>query len=254
MGFFNKLNNLFKDIGNVSNSNSSTITPSANYTHNTANIVDTNIALELFDSQCLGGVTSKKTQQILALCKNREEILLKAIEFCGVNPTDAKQLYIASHCYVWLGAKYRTQAIEYLNKYISVGASWSGTPKGIMSYGNYTVNQLDASKASVYHYLGKAYEGEYDFENAEIAYANAEKLEPYFATYSVCIANTYIKRNELPKALQYLQGKKQTPYYKNDINDYKLLLGNALSDVLSKIEKGYVYKPRKKKNIVSASS
>ena len=83
-------------------------------------------------------------------------------------------------------------------------------------------------------------------KEAEEAYSNAERLEPYFATYSVCVANTYIKRNELQKALDYLLSKKTSHYYKHDINNYAVLLNKALSDVDSKIQKGYVYKPRKK--------
>lgn len=209
---------------------------------------DVDIALQLFESQGIGGTIGAKAKTILNTCKNRQEVLLKAIELCGDNPSDAKSLYIVSHCYVWLGAKYRVQAIKYLEEYIAVGASWSGTPKSVIDMGNYSFNQLSGNKASVYHYLGKAYEGEYMFEKAENAYKEAEELCPEFATYSVCVANTFVKRNDLEKALNYLQNKKQTSYYKNNIDDYKMLLDNALIDIKSKIDKGYVYKPRKKAN------
>ena len=210
---------------------------------------DDDIALQLFESQGIGGTVGKKAQKILNSCQNRQEVLLKAIELCGSNPSEAKQFYIVSRCYVWLGAKYRVQAIEYLEKYIAAGASWSGTPKGTINYGGVSINQLEANKSETYHYLGKAYEGEYQFEKAEQAYLNAEKLSPYFATYSVCVANTYVKRNDLQKALNYLLNKKQTSYYKSNVNEYKVLLDAALDDINSKIKKGYVYKPRRKKSI-----
>ena len=206
------------------------------------------IALQLFNSQNLGETVNTQAQKIIDSCSNRQEILLKAIELCGNDPTTPKQLYIVSHCYVWLGAKYRKQAIEYLEKYIAVGAAWDGTPQDTIDMGNYQIDQLKANKASVYNYLGKAYEGEYQFDKAEQAYLNAEKLDPSFATFSVCVANTYIKRNELEKALEYLNSKKQTSYYKQDTQDYRVLLENAINDVTSKIEKGYQYKPRKRQN------
>lgn len=209
---------------------------------------DDDIALQLFESQGVGGVVGRNAKKILSSCKDRKEVLLKAIELCGENPTTPKQLYIVSNCYVWLGAKYRVQAIEYLEKYINAGAVWSGTPKDIIKFDGYSVNQFEANKASVYYDLGKAYEGEYEFEKAEQAYLNAEKIEPYFATYSVCVANTYVKRNDLQKALNYLENKKQGNYYKKNINDYKTLLDSAIDDVTKKIEKGYQYKPRKKQN------
>lgn len=211
---------------------------------------DTEIALQLFESQGVGGNVGVKAKRIIASCKNRQEVLLKAIELCGPNPISAKQLYIVSHCYVWLGAKYRTQAIEFLEKYIAVGALWSGTPRGTIKYDGYSVNQLDANKASVYNYLGEAYEGEYEFEKAEQAYKNAEKIEPHFATYSVNVAKTYVKRNDLSKALLYLQGKKNNKYYKKDIDDYKSIIDKEIADISSKIKKGYTYKPRNKKKTV----
>lgn len=103
---------------------------------------DVDIALQLFESQGVGGTIGTKAKAILSACKNRQEVLLKAIELCGPNPVDAKSLYIVSHCYVWLGAKFRVQAIEYLEKYIAVGASWEGTPKSILDMGDYSVDQL----------------------------------------------------------------------------------------------------------------
>lgn len=213
---------------------------------NTENDID--IALQLFESQGIGGNIGSKAKAILKNCKTRQDVFLKAIELCGENPSDPKSLYIVSHCYVWLGAKYRTKAIEYLEKYIAVGGVWSGTPSDIIEMNGYSVDQLASNKASVYSYLGKAYEGEYMFEKAETAYTTAEKLIPYFATYSVCVSDTYVKRNDLHKALHYLNNKKQTSYYKKNVDDYRILLDKAISDIEGKIKKGYVYKPRKKSN------
>lgn len=209
---------------------------------------DEDIALQLFESQGIGSVVGKNAKKILNSCKDKQAVLLKAIDLCGENPKTPKQLYVVSNCYVCLGAKYRLQAIEYLEKYIDVGAVWSGTPKDTIKFDGYSVNQLEENKALVYYNLGKAYEGEYEFEKAEQAYSNAEKIEPHFATYSICVANTYIKRNNLQKALDYLENKKYGNYYKKNINDYKILLDSAIDDVMKKIEKGYQYKPRKKQN------
>ena len=111
---------------------------------------DVDIALQLFESQGIGGTIGAKAKTILNTCKNRQEVLLKAIELCGDNPSDAKSLYIVSHCYVWLGAKYRVQAIKYLEEYIAVGASLSGTPKRVIDSSNYSGNQLSVNKASFY--------------------------------------------------------------------------------------------------------
>ncbi|MBP0965477.1 MAG: hypothetical protein J5999_09340 [Oscillospiraceae bacterium] len=204
------------------------------------------IALELFESENVGGNVSSEAKRILKSCSGRQEVLLKAIELCGSEPDTPKKLYIVSHCYVYLGAAYRKQAIKYLEEYILKGAVWEGTPAARIREDGYILDQLKANQASVYSYLGKAYEGEYEFEKAETAYKSAESLAPYFAAYAVQTAETYIKRNNLQTALNYLEKYKKSTYYKKNVNDYKLLLDNAISDINSKISKGYVYRPRKK--------
>lgn len=209
------------------------------YEENTINSIPSHsnnveIALQLFESQGIGGEIGSEARRILNSCSNRQEVLLKAIEMCGENPSTPKALYVVSSCYVWLGAKYRPQAIEYLEKYLDVGLFCE--PENAIYV-----------KASVYKYLGEAYEGEYEFDKAEQAYLTAEKICPDTPCHVVDTSRIYIKKGDLQRALNHLEATKSSVYYRKNINDYKTVIDSYVDDVKMKISKGYVYRPRKKK-------
>lgn len=231
---------IFKNIANSQNSNA-------------------DLALELFSTLGVGGGNhlSNRAQTILSLCKHRTDVLKKMIELCP-EPKTAKELYIVSTAYVWLGAGYRKEAIEYLLKYIDAGAVWDETPNGFIYLFGYKENQMSSNIAKVYFDLGQCYEKEYLFEEALSAYEKAADYNKYFAYYIVCIANINVKTGNYISALQVLYDAKNSQYYKvyhyktidgknNKNDDFIRSIDNAIIETENKKQRGYVYKPRKNK-------
>lgn len=221
---------------------------------------NTDIALELFGTLGSGGNTqlSKSAKNILSRCNHRTDVLKEMINLCP-NPTTQKELYIVSTAYVWLGAGYRKQAIEFLTKYINVGAYWEGTPNQFVNLYGFDIDQKKANIAYVYENLGMSYEGEYMFQEAFDAYKKAYELCPYYSIGIVKMANIYVKMNTIDNALKLLKEAKKSQYYKKYIwkdnvlgttyknDDFVKSIDRAIKDIQEKKLKGYVYRPRRNK-------
>lgn len=168
--------------------------------------------------------------------KKRRKVLLTAIDLCG-EPETAMGLFIISSCYAELGEKYSKQAIYYLEKYISIGASWSGTPhQQIEIQGGYVYDQLKGEQAHAYYLLGSSYCCEHEFSKAEDAYKKAVQLDPYCSYYVIGVADTYVKRNDFQGALSYLIEKTECEYYKHNIHFYKEKINLAIDKIIKRIK------------------
>lgn len=187
---------------------------------------------------------SEDLKQVLNPCVTRAERFAKVAELCKPSET-CEELYFISKSYVRAGAEYRKQAIEYLNKYIEVGAFWEGLPSEVIKIDGYEVDQKIANIADAYTNLGNCYEGEYMFSEALKCFKNAYSLTPYFCGNIIKTVQVYIKMNNLQGALDFLDSTKNNTYYA--LRDYKNSIDKCCSDVEEKIKKGYIYKPRKKK-------
>ncbi|MBR1723437.1 MAG: hypothetical protein IJ723_00215 [Ruminococcus sp.] len=174
--------------------------------------------------------------------KSKSDCFVAVAKMFG-EPKTNDQIYMVSQCYVKAGAAYRYQAITYLEKFIAVGAVWSGTQRAKINMGDHVEDQLLASIASIWYQLGKAYEGEYEFEKARQAYLKAFEIDRYY-TPAVCgVANTYVKMNDLSGGIKYL-----AQFSKSDYKDLKLIAREEAKKIREKKAAGYVYKPRKKKS------
>lgn len=198
-----------------------------------------------------GGVVSPpytyKVQRLIKKCGSKKDCLMAAISLCGI-PTTPKQLYIVSHCYFLAGALYRPQAIEYLLKYIKLGAVWEGTPKDNINIDGYIINQLSLNKASVYYNLGKSYEGEYQFDDALNWYFKSLKINPTSSPAVYAIADVYVKKNCIDDGLKFLQSYRNSKY-----KDVRLIVDEKSRELRDKKAKGYVYKPRPRKKDTTMS-
>lgn len=143
-------------------------------------IDNTELAYQLFETQMLGGDVDKKyrysVNKILKECTpngdtypGRQQVLLKIIELIG-DPTTPKQRFIVAKAYAWSRAGYRDKAIYYLKLYLN-------NPLYKEAYIHIKFNVDDTPEKSklhhlseMYGYLGKAYMGEYDFDNALSVY------------------------------------------------------------------------------------
>lgn len=208
-----------------------------------------NLALEV-SNYYHGGLVNLpfQVQQFIKSNNNSKiDSLMAAINLCG-DPNTPKKLYIVSRCYVMAGAKYRPKAIEYLLKYIDVGAVWEGTPRDNIQMDDYIINQLDLSRSMTYCDLGKAYEGEYQFLNALYWYQRALKIDPTSTPAVYHIADVYVKMNDIDAGLKFLKEIKKRRY-----KDMKLIANEKIKELNEKKTKGYIYKPRPRKRGTNSS-
>ena len=185
---------------------------------------------------------NNELNSILSSCKTRSEKLEKIAKLCEPAET-SEDLYYISKSYVWAGAQYRTEAIKYLLEYIDAGGFWEGLPDEKISMDGYVFDQKAGHISSAYADLAKCYEGEYEFDKALEAYQKAYELLPYSPASLIGVSTVYIKKNNLDNALTVLEEAKNSPYY--NIPDFSDVVDRHIIDVKNKIEKGYIYKPRK---------
>lgn len=186
----------------------------------------------------------QELEVLLSNCTTRSEELEKIAELC-IPAETPEELYLVSKAYVWAGAKYRQEAIKYLNDYIAAGAFWEGLPDGQIQMKGYVFDQKAGNIASAWSDLGTCYEGEFEYEKAYHCFEKAFSILPYSPSNLVKMSNIFVKKNELSNALSVLQNAKSSIYYK--LPEFSSVIDKAILDVQGKINKGYVYKPRKKK-------
>lgn len=224
-------------------------------------------ALKLFQSTLIlggGNITpqeEKKIKSIAEKCKSRQELLNKIIEICGT-PTTPKARYVCAMAYSWSNKEYREKAVESLNLYLN-NELYEGAYKNV-SHASFAGRKFSLEEERNIHIsnmlnsLGKKYEELYQFEEALNCYEKAHILDPYQGTQLHYIAKVYIKMNRLEEIKIRMEKEKQSNYYepvkyktildKEYIeNSYKMNVDSILEDINKKIEKGYVYRPRKKK-------
>lgn len=208
----------------------------------------------------------------------RSQLFNQAIRLIG-NPTTSKQRYILAISYYWLGANYRKDTIKYLTSYIQNGI-WEGAyVEGSTAISNlFPLSDKENHIAQMYEYLANAYDGEYEFEKAVAARESALSYCNYSPTPYIQLADTYRKLNRLDLSLQVLKKAKQNALYKlgiklinnpnytivkhnsNDLfkiqqQEYKEMLARDFasaidikySEIENKIDNGYIYRPRKRK-------
>lgn len=220
------------------------------------------LAQNIFNTLCVGYSFSPKVQMeindITKQCSSRQDILDKVIELCNPPNTPHKR-YLTAMAYSWSVAKYRQEAIFSIKQYLD-GALYEAAYNNI-SHGTvccHPVSEEDIHLSNMYRDLGRAYEGEYDFEKAYQAYSESVKLTPYYAHTYCNLARVLTKMNNIAAAKEVFEKSKKTIYYepftiktqlgKSYVDDgFKKVIDSSLSEVVEKINKGYVYRPRRKK-------
>lgn len=198
---------------------------------------------------------SKESMKIIKHAKNKDDILDKAIELCVNAKEPAAYLNIAE-AYRLKGTKYRSEAIKYYNKFLENPVFMKTNKKyAIQAYQNITTENIELS--NVYMNLGNAYEGQYDFEKALKMYKESQKIDPSNQIIYCCIARVYSKMNKLDESINILRKAKSSKYYKinattilNKVykdDTFAKVIDSYLKDYEDKKERGYIYRPRKKK-------
>lgn len=222
------------------------------------------LAEKLFSTLSIGSTSVSNNKQIRAIlkqCPTRQDILNKVIELCG-NPITPRQRYILAKAYSWSKSEFRRQAILYIEQYLS-NPLYNDAYKNLHHSSAGKQFTLDEEKnihiSEMYSYLGKAYEGEYEFDKALVCFKKEQELAPFWPSPYCHICDVLVKQNKLNEAMKTYISARKSPYYKPI--KYKDLLGTSHTDdtfkkvieakiieLQEKLDKGYVYKPRKKKS------
>ncbi len=238
----------------------------------TAEIDTVDLALYLLSTLSIGSITPEKYKQTveneLRLCDvnntgfpDRQTLLLRIIELAG-NPDTPKQRYLLAKAYSWSHAEYRPQAIKYLNLYLN-SDPYCGAYENVYipedkNNPSSWVSPKNQHLSEMYSALGDAYLGEYMNQEALYAYQKANEYAPSFVGTYYAMANAYTHMNELEHALDVFENAKNSPYYltrnwydkisgqNREITFWKSIDAGE-KEIREKIERGYVYRPRKTK-------
>lgn len=233
-------------------------------------IDETNLANDLFTSLGVGGTYTypKETDEILKKCHSRQEVLDKVLEYCIEADTPQKR-YLLAKASSWSNAKYRKQSIYYITKYLN-NELYEYQYKNISHFLNCigydsfkaTAQEKEETEkrihiSNIYQDLGKSCEGEYLFTDAKISYSKAVELTPFYAHCYIKLSQIYEKMNTLNEAMNVLISAKKSIYYPpytyTDVlgkaytdTTFKEVIDRYIKELQEKIDKGYVYKARRK--------
>ena len=192
---------------------------------------------------------------------DRQTLLLRIIDLVN-EPKTPEQRYLLAMAYSWSHTEYRLKAIEYLNIYLSNEIYEGAFDRIWIPNDNDNplswVSPINQHLSTMYCALGDAYLGENLYEEALHAYQKANEFAPSYASTYCSIAKVYVHMNELQKALSVFEDAKNTPYYSRrqwydkisgktrDIDFWKSI-DRGEAQIKEKIQKGYVFRPRAKK-------
>gem|GEM_PF-942019 len=199
-----------------------------------------------------------KAKSIVQQCPTNQDVFNKIIELCG-EPKTSRQRYILAEAYAISRVAFRKQAIYYLQLYLS-----NPPYEDAYIYSHHLVGHRESSVEEeknihlghMYDNLGKAYEGEYEFEKALECYKKELELTPFWPVGYYCVACILIKQGKMNEAMQVYLNAKLSPYYEpikykspsGDFyvdNVFKRVIDEHIAELQEKINRGYVYRPRK---------
>jgi len=206
-----------------------------------------------------GSKMDKQIVKILKKCPTRQSVLDKVIELCGV-PETSRQRYISAVAHTRSRADNKEKAIESLELYLANPPCEEAYRNARHFRGSKAFFPEEEKKqhlAEMYSYLGKAYEVGHSFRQALASYSKELELTPFDPASYCRISSIHVKRNQLTSAMNVLANAKKTSYYKPikyktqsgetvTEDTFKKMIDTHILDLEKKIEKGYVYSPKKK--------
>lgn len=142
------------------------------------------------------------------------------------NSNNSNDILAVAISYLGEGAECRNSAINYFEKYLSCPSS-----------------QKYFSDWFIYSSLSTLYEKEYMFNKSIECLKVLIKLDNSSNCADYIRIGNVLTKIDINKAIEYYEDLKN----KNIYAKYKYAFDNAYKEILLKKEKGYVYKPRKKK-------
>lgn len=156
------------------------------------------------------------------LSEGRQEYFDKVIDVYE-GTKNPKECFALAYAYMYKGAKYRPNAIKYFERYLL-------NPVKIEGY------------RGIYLDLGKLYEAEYDFTNAEKYYKMYTERHKDITVGYTFLANLYTKI-DIDKAIDFVSGVLVSEYAQDPMFNHCIQV--KYDELLKKKADGYVYKPRK---------
>ena len=226
-------------------------------------IKEINIAKDLINADYVGPIPlDDESPKIMENFSSRQERLDYAINLLKKYNTPQSRYYLCE-AYHNSNVSRRKESIDVFLKYLSnelykdvIGKI---DPGAISLYKMSYFDAMNFHIATVLSWLGEAYEGEYDYENALLAFKKSYSLAPYFSGAPGQVSRIYMKMNRIDKSIEVLEKYKTTrwyaPYdektYSGNVyhhDDNKVLVDEWIDDYKKKIERGYVFRPRKRKS------
>lgn len=220
------------------------------------------IAKDLINVDYVGhDLLSDKSPQIIDSFSSRQERLDYAINLLKKYNTPQSRYYLCE-AYHNSRVSHRKESIEiflnYLTNELYQDRFIKIDPIYISLYEMSNFDAMNFHIATILSWLGEAYEGEYDYQNALLAFQKAYALAPYYSWAPGQVSRIYMKMNRIDKSIEILEKYKATKWYEpydeklysdnvyhHDVN--KIFVDEWIDDYKKKIERGYVFKPRKRK-------
>lgn len=230
------------------------------------------IANKLFQSLQLSfSVSSKDTEEdkvvrhILDSTSDRQVILDTVIDYIGFADTIEKR-YLKAKALAWSGVHRNLEAIDALEIALLDEVSEEQFSNIKHSY-YYPINEgKNKIEKRIYmsnmlRDLSNMYLKEYNFNKALLSALNAYEQTPFYAHVAIQVCICHIRNNDLSSAKIFYETVMMGSYYNTDtaklsridtmhIEDYKKIIKNHYDDLVLKIERGYVYKPRPRKKTI----
>jgi len=232
------------------------------FNKNQININDEELALSLYNYLYNGDLIPEyikpKLNEVLSVCHSEQDILDRIIMLCS-NYNTPRSRFLTAMAYVYSTKRYRKESIRYLLNYLNnplYDDAWNNEKHNA---NNTPTDEMNIHISEMYSLLGKAYEGEYMFDEALASFKTAIQFYPSCPLDIVNASKVIVKMNKLQDAMCFLENYRHTPYYapKKTVSEldgtvyfddwYKRAIDHAIMDVVEKINKGYVYRPRKRK-------
>lgn len=161
--------------------------------------------------------------------KERHELAAMVIDKYK-SSTEPFDILGVAYAYLWQGAKFRQDAISYFEKYLS-------------EYSDIDLNCHCIKRWSVYSDLATLYEKEYKYQKAIFCLQKCIAIDDHSNAADYTRIGDILVKEDMSKAEEF--------YVKllNDtkLNKYQRQFAYALNEVIEKKNRGYVYRPRNKK-------
>lgn len=225
------------------------------------NTVD--FAERLFGTLTVGGLVldiDKDMKAVLDCCHKQQDLLNYIIDLLdGIDTPKAR--YYRAKAYIYSTAEYRPLAIKAIKDYLShelFDGPYLYTRHSTKYGKNFSADdERNIHLSEMYRDLGKAYEGEYLFDDAFMAYITERNFTPYWCNPYLHISRLLVKQNRLQDALNILTDARTSKYYVPTkyiyegrvYTDYDFLRGidTEIQSVRDKIAAGYVYRKKGKR-------